>query len=311
MKVPLVSICVQTYNHKDYIKQCLDGILMQQTKFNFEIILGEDESNDGTRDICQEYKNKYPDIIILFLRNRNDVIYINDKPTGRYNFIENIKSCHGKYIALCEGDDYWTDPLKLQKQVDFLETHLDYSLCFHKVQILKPNKQLVEDYITNVPNDSETISTLVQHGNYIHTPSVVFRNCISDLPFEFTEAPFGDFFLYFILAHHGKLKYIDEDMAVYRSGIGLISNMTERIMSANYVKLYSCMISFTTDPSLKKIIMDKQQEVLRSYIVQFDNEYWALKNELKSAFVSHSKLFKGLKYLQSKYWKLKLKKKGN
>ncbi len=136
----MVSVCVQTYQHKGYIKQCLDGILMQQTNFPYEIILGEDESTDGTREICIEYAEKYPDKIKLFLRCRKDVIYINGNATGRFNFMENLKACKGKYTALCEGDDYWTDPLKLQKQVDFLEANPEYSLIFTNCQVKYENK---------------------------------------------------------------------------------------------------------------------------------------------------------------------------
>ena len=118
---PLVSICVQTYQHVDFIKDCLDGILKQETSFPFEILLGEDASTDGTREICLEYAEKYPDKIRLFLHHRENNIKINGKPTGRFIFLYNMFSARGKYIALCEGDDYWTDPLKLQKQVGFLE----------------------------------------------------------------------------------------------------------------------------------------------------------------------------------------------
>ena len=118
----LVSVCVQTYNHEKYIKQCLDSILAQVTSFDFEIILGEDDSNDNTRNICIDYAKNSPEKIKLFLRHRKDVIYINNVPTGRYNFISNLNESRGKYIALCEGDDYWTDKNKLQKQVDFLKS---------------------------------------------------------------------------------------------------------------------------------------------------------------------------------------------
>lgn len=135
MLKPIVSIVVTTYNHQKYITDCLDGILMQQTTFPFEIILGEDESTDGTREICIEYANRHPDKIKLFLRSRKDVIYVNGNPTGRYNFIQNLKSSSGKYIAICEGDDYWTDPLKLQKQVNFLEGNKEYSICWTNYKI--------------------------------------------------------------------------------------------------------------------------------------------------------------------------------
>lgn len=309
--LPLVSVCVQTYNQKEYIKQCLDSILMQQTNFPFEIILGEDESDDGTREICIEYANKHSEIITLFLRSRDDVIYINDRPTGRYNFMENVKASSGKYIALCEGDDYWTDPLKLQKQIDFLENDLNYVLCFHMVNILKPDGQIVEDYITKVPIDYECIEALTRFGNYIHTPSVVFRNVIDEFPFEFKEVPFGDWFLYMMLAQYGKLKYIKEIMSVYRSDIGLISKMSEKNLAASYIKLYSCMISYFKKEELKKIILEKQLEAATSYWYLMEDKYWVLKNKYKESFISNHKFFNLFKFFQSKYWKLKSKSSKN
>jgi len=130
MSEPLVSICCITYNHRDYIKRALDGFIMQKTDFNYEICLGEDESDDGTREQCQDYAEQYPDKIRLFLRSREDVIKLDGRATGRYNFIATLNECRGKYIAICEGDDYWTDPNKLQKQVDFLEANPDYSVGY-------------------------------------------------------------------------------------------------------------------------------------------------------------------------------------
>src|SRR5690606_4409195 len=113
---PVVSVCVQTYQHAPYIRECLDSILMQKTDFPFEILLGEDESSDGTREICIEYAEKFPDKIKLFLHRRENNIQIFGYPTGRFNFLTNLYSSNGKYIAICEGDDYWTDSDKLQKQ---------------------------------------------------------------------------------------------------------------------------------------------------------------------------------------------------
>jgi len=123
-KKPVVSVCVQTYQHVNYIKDCLDGILMQKTTFPSEILLGEDASTDGTREVCIEYAEKYPKKIRLFLHHRKNNIKINGSPTGRFNFLYNLYSARGKYIAICEGDDYWTDPYKLQKQVDFLDVNI-------------------------------------------------------------------------------------------------------------------------------------------------------------------------------------------
>ena len=117
----VVSVCIQTYQHARYIRECLDSVLMQKVDFPWEIIIGEDDSTDGTREVCIEYAEKYPNLIRLFLRSRKDVIYVNDKPTGRHNMIENIKAARGKYIALLEGDDFWLNEYKLQKQIDFLD----------------------------------------------------------------------------------------------------------------------------------------------------------------------------------------------
>jgi len=114
---PIVSVCVQTYNHENYIRGCLEGIINQKTNFIFELILGEDDSKDKTRLICIEYANKYPDKIRLFLRNRAlTQLYDNQgQLLRRLNGIFTRMSARGKYIALCEGDDFWIDPLKLQK----------------------------------------------------------------------------------------------------------------------------------------------------------------------------------------------------
>jgi glycosyltransferase involved in cell wall biosynthesis len=133
-KSPMVSVCIQTYQHVNYIKECLDGVIMQKTNFPVEILLGEDASTDGTREICIKYAEKHPDKIRLFLHHRENNIKINGSPTGRFNFSYNLYSARGKYIALCEGDDYWTDPRKLQKQVDFLEENTEFVLCYHSIR---------------------------------------------------------------------------------------------------------------------------------------------------------------------------------
>jgi glycosyltransferase involved in cell wall biosynthesis len=206
---------VQTYNHAPYIAQCLDGILMQETDFPFEIILGEDESSDGTREICIDYANRYPDKIRLFLRKREDVIYIGGRPTGRYNFMENLKACRGKYIAMCEGDDYWTDPFKLQKQISVLEADEGLAICFHKVKVLD-GEELKDDQITHVPSDFTSIVDLGK-GNFIHTPSCIFRNRIAEImgP-NFKSSPLGDYYVHMMNTQYGDVVYLNDPMAVYR-----------------------------------------------------------------------------------------------
>jgi len=174
------------------------------------------------------------------------------------NFIFTLKKAQNKYIALCEGDDYWTDSFKLKKQIDFLESEDDYVLCFHKVNILKTDGKIVEDFITKVPDNYESIQTLAQKGNYIHTPSVVFRNIIKDFPFEFELSPVGDYFLYMLLAEKGKLKYIEETMAVYRYGVGIHSANSRIKTAKNSINFFICLLSYLKDEELKKYIFNRQ-----------------------------------------------------
>jgi glycosyltransferase involved in cell wall biosynthesis len=283
---PLVSVSIVTYNHKEYIKQCLDGVLMQQTNFDYEIILGEDESNDGTREICKDYANRFPDKIKLFLRSRKDVIYINGNPTGRFNMIKNIKACKGKYIALCEGDDYWTDPLKLQKQLDFLESNKNYSTCFHKVKILR-GKDLYDDVsiearYNKIKEPFATIDDLLEQGNFMYTPSVMFRNYNIHFPFEFEYSSVGDYFLHIINSQRGPIKRLDDVMAVYREGVGMYSSLSLLKMQEMIIVYLACIVSYLDEDAHKKIILGK----LINNIESLKNQY------TKHRFLSDTLSFK-------------------
>jgi len=230
IETPLVSICMPTYNHANYIEQAIKGVLFQQTNFSFELCLGEDESSDGTREICVKYAEQNPETIRLFLRSRSDVIYINGKPTGSYNFLETLKACCGKYIALCEGDDYWTDPFKLQKQVDFLEHNPEFSICFHSTAKRKGRRVKVSN--KHVPAEETGLKDIVER-NYIRTVSAVFRNNLpEEFPRYFYTAPYTDHLLHCYNAQFGKIKYLDETMAVYRihrGGFWSAQNDVQRI----------------------------------------------------------------------------------
>lgn len=132
-EIPIVSICCLTYNHAPFIKACMDGFLSQQTTFPVEILVHDDASTDGTDSILREYERKYPDMVFPIYEkvNRYSSGY-----QGQMDIIFNYSRARGKYIASCEGDDYWTDPFKLQKQVDFMESHPEYSVCFHRCKYL-------------------------------------------------------------------------------------------------------------------------------------------------------------------------------
>ena len=137
---PVVSVFMTTYQHAPYIRQALDSVLMQQVSFPYEICLGEDGSTDGTREICLEYARRYPDKIRLFLRDRANPARMRYIIRHTHNVIKILDACVGKYIAVLEGDDYWTDPEKLQKQVDFLEANPGHVLCFHRAMIFNENR---------------------------------------------------------------------------------------------------------------------------------------------------------------------------
>ena len=214
---PKVSVCIQTYNHAAYIARALDSVLMQETDFDYEIILGEDESSDGTREVCIDYARRYPDRIRLFLRSRQDVITIDGRPTGRYNFIQNLNAARGQYVALLDGDDYWTDPHKLQKQVTLLDQHPDYALCFHAAEAIDAEGNPIRTIYPPGRQPTYTLRELLQH-NFIPALSVLFRNHpeFHPLPHWFTETPYADWPLHILSATRGKLAYIDEVMGVYR-----------------------------------------------------------------------------------------------
>ncbi len=215
------SVCIPTYNHAKYIAQCLDGALMQKTNFDYEILVGEDDSSDGTREICKEYAAKYPDKIRLFLNDRKNVIYINGRPTGRWNFINLLKNAKGKYIALCDGDDYWTDLHKLQKQVDFLESHTEFSICGHWVKNVNESGVYFERNLLSGQNCPVIIGQKdALRSTPIHTGSWVFRNTIRHI-FEnhlklLMLLPAGDDPLMLLILNYGKGYCFQEFMGVYR-----------------------------------------------------------------------------------------------
>ncbi len=206
----LVSICCLSYNHQTFLRECLAGFMMQKTNFAFEVLIHDDASTDKSADIIREYELKYPDIIKPIYQTENQY----SKGVG-ISITYQFPRAKGKYIAMCEGDDYWTDPLKLQKQVDFLEANEEYSMCFHPVKIWKEG-ELIEDYITREVPETTTIFDLAE-GNYIHTPSAVFRKnqeVIED--FTNMNAAVGDYVLHMLNARYGMIKKLPNFMAVYR-----------------------------------------------------------------------------------------------
>lgn len=218
MDTPLVSICSITYNHAPYIRQCLDGFLMQKTKFRYEIIIHDDASTDGTTEIIKEYAEKHPDLITPISQKENQYSKGIRGMYPRFCF----PHAKGKYIALCEGDDYWTDPLKLQKQVDFLETNPDYVMCSHRFKQYMQKEGIYKDDWYGVISDSIVydLDTLIHGGWYHHPLSVMFRSDKLNLQ-EYARYPYSmDAVLFFHLLKKGPGIMLNEDMAVYRIHTG-------------------------------------------------------------------------------------------
>lgn len=208
-----VSVLTTTYNHEPFIAQAIESVLAQDLDFGYEQVIGEDCSTDRTREIVLDYQGRYPDRVRVLLREEN--------LGGRRNLVETFRACRGEYIAWLEGDDYWTSPQKLQKQVAFLDAHPGYAICFHDVRkkyeagAIEPRKPSRLAY-----QASYTLEDLLER-NFIRTCSVLYRNGLfDDFPDWFNTTPTGDWPLHVLNALHGDIGYIDEVMAVHRVHTG-------------------------------------------------------------------------------------------
>ncbi len=212
---PLVSICSITYNHAPYIRQCLEGFLMQQCDFDYEIIINDDCSADGTTEIIREYASKYPKIIKPIYHDENEYSKGVRGMFATYVF----PKAQGKYIALCEGDDYWTDPLKLQKQVDFLEAHPGYSMCFHNAMERWVAGDHCDKIFSNIEDKDYSGLNMYQRW-IVPTASVIIIKSVleSDIYREaifHKEFCFGDILLFLSAASIGRVRGMSALMSVY------------------------------------------------------------------------------------------------
>ena len=215
----MVSICCITYNHEKYIKQALDGFLTQKTKFNYEIIIYDDASTDNTPKIIKQYEEKYPEIIKPIYAKENQ--YSKGKQTFNFTF----QAAKGKYIALCEGDDYWIDENKLQIQVDYMEKNQECSFCFHDATVLDMKKNETGNWIWYnkrfFNKDGNYNAGELDLLGFIPTASYMFRKKYANmLPEWFDKCIVGDRPLKLIITSFGYAHYIDKVMSVYRVGIG-------------------------------------------------------------------------------------------
>ncbi len=204
----MVSVFMMAYNHEKFIAEALEGIINQVKNFDIEIVVGEDYSTDNTRKILLEYADKYPLLLKLVLHKTNIGAHKNQ--------IVVFNACKGKYIAMCEGDDYWTDPYKLQKQVDFLEANPEYAICFHEAKLLYQDG--TTKFYNNLGSDASFNFFDLIETNFITTASCVFRvyDHLYALPDWFKNLSAGDWGLNLLNATKGNIFYMNDCMSVYR-----------------------------------------------------------------------------------------------
>lgn len=219
---PIVSVCMITYAHEKFIREAIEGVLMQECNFEVELIIANDCSPDNTDEVIQDILNNH--------HKSHWIKYIRHKENKGMmpNFIYALQQCKGKYIALCEGDDYWTDPLKLKKQVEFLEGNEEYIIHSGVARISREGEENKEYIGLDEIEKTFRIDEFYSYNGLI-TCTVMFRNCKKEIPYEFNKMIYGDWFLYVLLLKQTELKaYRSKDIfSVYRiHNGGLMSSLS-------------------------------------------------------------------------------------
>lgn len=290
MKKVKISICCQTYNHENYIRQCLDSILMQRGDFEMEVLIHDDASTDATKDIIQEYNKKYPGIIHPIIRDVN--LYSQGYLPGPFNY----ERATGEFIAICEGDDYWTCPDKLQKQLNAFKVHPEYDMCFHKAQVKSSvigfQEYIAGDYTPNINQEVSVIhiSDIIskQYG-MIPSASLMLKK---EVLMEFVEESrgafknnknlIGDVYIHMLACHRsGGALFINEAMSVYNIYSGssyssMYSNTSSPLIRWNKFKkpIIQCILLLNEKYSgyYSKSLSYFINKVLLSYYIKEINE---------------------------------------
>ena len=273
MNSPLVSVCLITYNHKEFIEKAIDSVLMQKVNFDWELVIADDYSTDGTREIIAEYKNRYPNFIKLILQEKN----VGPTP----NWLKLIKTPNCKYIAYLDGDDYWKDPYKIQKQVEFLEGNEEFSMCFTNSTIVDQNENIIKSSRVDEKNKKNTNQADILQGFVPPTNTVLYRNkYLQEIVACFPEITNGDYYVSVNMANYGPIGYLDSITAAYRiHPAGSWSNRDDDSRRIQYVK---------TLLSLRGKVQKQNEQFLENQIIAnlnavnelnktdkfLDNNYW-------------------------------------
>ncbi len=272
-----ISIVTLTYRHENYIRQAIESVLLQSGDFELELIIADDNSPDNTPQIVNDIIQSNPkaEAFIKYTRHANNRGVIN-------NFNWALNQCTGKYIALCDGDDYWTDSLKLRKQIDFLEANSSYAGCFHNTMIrneneINPSLKPWRDYYKQTFFLEDTISELA----LFHTSSFLFKREFLVFPKWFSEVQSVDMALFTIIASKGPLYRIEDNMSVYRKNeTGITNCIKENEYHTNRIELFKYFKSFLNGKENEKIkiVSDFHKKQLKK------NKKTSLKNKLNQIF---------------------------
>jgi glycosyltransferase involved in cell wall biosynthesis len=211
---PKVSVCMLAYKHEKHIAQAIEGVVAQQCDFPVELVIGEDCSPDNTRDVALKYQQAHPGLVRIITSEHNVGMMT--------NFCRTMHACRGRFIALCEGDDYWNDPLKLRNQVELFSRHPRLSLAGHPVRELDQATGMLRGTVR--PAFSSRMLSMHElilgDGGLIPSPSIMFRRDLLDqLPDWFHDAPVGDYPLVLAAGLHGDVAVQNRCMAVYRRNV--------------------------------------------------------------------------------------------
>ena len=299
----LVSICCVTYNHVEYIRDTLESFLMQKIDFPIEILIHDDASTDGTVEIVKEYERKYPEIVKPIFQKENQYSQgIGISATYQY------PRARGKYIAICEGDDYWTDPNKLQKQVDFLENNTEFGLVFTDVQIIDKNNSVIENGAYNICKrySSGWIFTELLKGNFINTCTVVLRKDLIPSSMNNPDKTWFiyDYWLWLRIAINSKICFMNEITTAYRILDNSVSRSPGFKDRRKSYYLFSDVLEAFGNENKRVLAKEEKEIILRKLISLFFQPYGSFSLKLKLLGLI-AKYFPGLvgfiHILKSKY----------
>ena len=279
MTIPTVSVAMITYNHEKYIEEAINSVLMQQCDFEVELLITNDKSTDRTDAIIRKIMSSH--------KNGSWIKYISrEENLGMMgNYIQTFTETSGKYIAICEGDDFWTDPLKLQKQVDFFNQNPEVSFVFHAASFLLNSGEI--GIYNGHANLQETgiISTATflenESNTYVSASSMLRRDVVSNMPDWFKNAFVGDYPIMFLALEKGKIGYLKDNMATYRiasdgswsnSNLGYKKRFTlfkkkielNNIINAETGKKYQKYITLNLIPYILRRLLYKLNQKIRS-----------------------------------------------